>query len=125
MFFIGIFGVENKEKFIKKIFNLSCKNCTNTKGFTLIKNYKYFHFFFIPLFKWEKTYYLTCDDCNTIYEIPFEKGEKIENGEDIDINYWDLKILYENYNKQHVCPNCGKPLDSSFDFCPYCGKSQH
>lgn len=123
MFFIGIFGVEDKQKQIKDINTIGCKNCNNSRH-TLVKQYSFFHIFFIPIFKWNIRYFLICNNCNTIYEIPKEKGIRVENGEDSSITYWDLKVI-ENYNgaqAQLRCSNCGRAVDSNFEFCPYCGE---
>lgn len=127
MFFIGIFGVDDKQKEVRTIKNLSCKNCDGFSGLTLFKQYTFFHLFFIPLFKWNIRYYLLCNTCNILYQLPIEKGIRAEQGDDTAITYWDLKseeTLYSadyNYNK---CKNCGRVIDVSFDYCPYCGKKK-
>ena len=121
MFFIGVFGAENKQKEIKKLHNLQCRNC-NAVGGTLIKSYSYFHFFFIPLFKWNEQYFVVCDGCGSVYEIKKEKGIAAERGENVDITYWDLKdINYSYHNIERCCSNCGRNLEQDFEFCPYCG----
>ena len=51
MFFIGVFGIDNKEKEIKILNNFCCKNCNESSETKLIKTYSFFHFFFLPLFK--------------------------------------------------------------------------
>ena len=50
MFFIGVFGIEHREKIIKEINNLTCKKCLQNVTGKLIKEYDYFHFFFIHLY---------------------------------------------------------------------------
>ena len=50
MFFIGIFGIEHREKIIKEINNLTCKRCLQNVTGKLVKQYDYFHFFFISIF---------------------------------------------------------------------------
>lgn len=124
MFFIGIFGIENKEKEIKILDNVSCKNCNKSITGRLIKNYDFFHFFFIPLFKWNEKYYVLCNECKSIYIVPKDKGKAIENGQNIEISYWDLQETNtENYNnyEDNICENCGKRLESNFQYCPHCG----
>ncbi|MPQ43081.1 zinc ribbon domain-containing protein [Clostridium tarantellae] len=126
MFFIGIFGLSTKEKEIKVLNNIQCKNCKcDTRG-KLIKTFQCFEFFFIPVFKWNEKYYVVCERCNTIYEIPKEKGKDIEKGENLELTYWDLKAIDSeynniNYSQKITCPNCGKVLESNFEYCPYCG----
>lgn len=125
MFFIGIFGIENKNKEIKILDNLNCKKCNKVFRGKLIKNFNYFHFFFIPLFRWNIKYYIICDGCGTNFSISVDKGKAIENNEPVNITYWDLDELEssnyrENYNSG-ICRNCGMEVDPSFQFCPHCG----
>lgn len=127
MFFIGIFGVENKQKEIKDLDQIECSNCgVKTKG-KLIKIYEYFHIFLIPLFRWNERYYIICKRCNSIYEISKEKGKSIEKGEDLALEKEDMRVVQEGkrYGKNALerrCPNCGKVLKEDYEYCPYCGK---
>ena len=123
MFFIGIFGIDNKFKEIKVLNNFSCKNCNISNGASLVKYYTFFHFFFIPIFKWNEEYYVICNGCNSSFSIPKEKGKAIERGEDIEISYWDLKDnnINNNYLKKR-CQKCNRELEKDFEYCPYCGE---
>ena len=90
MFFIGIFGIDSKEKEIKNLINSYCKKYNISSDLTLIKSFTFFHFFFIPLFKWNEVknsygdYYSVkrCSKCNKEVENGFEYcpycGEKIK-----------------------------------------------
>lgn len=129
MFFIGIFGIENKDKEVKDLNNLTCKKCNSTIKGKLIKNFDFFHFFFIPIFKWNEKYYVLCNRCKCLYSIPKEKGKAIEKGEEVNITYWDLQEVYSdnniNFNNRYdmkICPNCGEQVKRHFKYCPYCGK---
>ena len=130
MFFIGIFGIENKDKEVKDLNNLTCKKCNSTIKGKLIKNFDFFHFFFIPIFKWNEKYYVLCNRCKCLYSIPKEKGKAIENGEEVNITYWDLQEVHSgndtNFNENSYdmkrCPSCGEQIKSDFKYCPYCGK---
>lgn len=125
MFFIGVFGIDRKEKEIKIIDNLNCKNCSISNKSRLIKIFTFFHFFFIPLFKWNESYYVICDGCSSIYSISKEKGKAIEGGQDMEITYWDLNEvnnMAENYYSIKRCQKCNKELETSFEYCPYCGE---
>lgn len=129
MFFIGIFGIENKDKEVKDLNNLTCKKCNSTIKGKLIKNFDFFHFFFIPIFKWNEKYYVLCNRCKCLYSIPKEKGKAIEKGEEVNITYWDLQEVYSdnniNFNNSYdmkICPNCGEQVKRDFKYCPYCGK---
>ena len=45
MFFIGVFGMENKDKEIEILNNISCKKCNKIVTGRLIKNFDFFHIF--------------------------------------------------------------------------------
>jgi hypothetical protein len=130
MFFIGVFGIENKDKEIKELNNLTCKKCNSTVQGKLIINFDFFHFFFIPLFKWNERYYVVCNRCKCLYSIPKEKGKAVENGDEVDITYWDLQEVYSdndiNFNDNSYdmkrCSSCGAQVKRDFKYCPYCGK---
>ncbi|MCE5221479.1 MAG: zinc ribbon domain-containing protein [Clostridium sp.] len=126
MFFIGVLGIENKDKEIKILNNISCKKCNKTVSGKLIKNFDFFHFFFIPIFKWNEKYYVVCDQCKSVYIIPKDKGKTIEHGENVEISYWDLQEMHtdnynNNYYEENICANCRKKIDRKFKYCPHCG----
>jgi len=122
MFFIGIFGIENKYKEIKLLNDLSCVRCNKVVNAKLIKKFDFFHFFFIPIFKWNIEYYVKCENCKAIFTISKEKGKAIENGEQIEITYWDLKETGDYINCNHKCLNCGREVEKAYSYCPYCGE---
>lgn len=127
MFFIGIFGVENKQKEVKELENIECSNCeVKTRG-VLIKSYEFFHIFFIPIFRWNEKYFIMCKRCNSVYEISKEKGKAIENGDESEVKFSDLTLIQsgESYGRKamkHICSKCGKVLDGEYNYCPYCGE---
>lgn len=120
MFFIGIFGIDTKEKKIKNT-SFYCKNCNRDEVGYLRKTYNYFHFFFIPIFKWNEKYYLLCSNCNAYYEISKEKGKEFEQREDSNISYWDIKEM-KKHNIKRFCEFCNEEVGDNFNYCPYCGK---
>ena len=125
MFFIGIFGIDNKIKEIKNLTNLSCKSCNISNGAKLIKSYTFFHFFFIPLFKWNEEYYVICNGCKSSFSISKEKGKEIERGGDVEVTYWDLKEVNNNYESYYIvkrCSRCNREVEDNFEYCPYCGE---
>lgn len=122
MFFIGVFGIESKQKEIKFLESFPCKNCDGGRGSRIIKTLDLFQFFFIPLFRWNERYYIICNDCGAAYEIPQDKGKRIEKGENLEITYWDLKECNACGNVQRKCLRCGRTVDEDFEYCPYCGE---
>lgn len=125
MFFIGIFGIDNKIKEIKNLTRFSCKNCNISNGARLIKSYTFFHFFFIPLFKWNEEYYVICNGCNSSFSISKDKGKEIERGGYVEITYCDLKEVNNNYGSYYAvkrCSRCNREVENNFEYCPYCGE---
>lgn len=122
MFFIGIFGIENKDKEIKDIKNVLCNNCGSFTSYKLIKSYTFFHIFFIPLFKWNKKYFLISRCCNNVWEIPYDIGEKLEGEDSIPMNFDDYKnITKVDDNYKLICPICRNKMQSNYIYCPFCG----
>jgi hypothetical protein len=126
MFFFGIFGIESKEKELRFIQNVICKACSSMSTYRLIKVYNYFHFFFIPIFKWGEVYYVEARCCRAVFEIDKEVGRKLETGGDIPLTDADLRQAYtgshsHGYANERVCHTCGRNVDSSYSYCPYCG----
>ncbi|CAI3564161.1 Conserved hypothetical protein [Clostridium neonatale] len=122
MFFIGIFGIENKSAEIKILNYLICERCKQIVNAKLIKKFDFFHFFFIPIFKWNVEYYVQCERCNAIYTISKEKGRAIENNEEVQMTYWDLKDAFNDIYYNSKCLNCGREVDRQYSYCPYCGE---
>lgn len=120
LFFIGIFGMETKEKEIRDIQNVICKACGQMTSYRLVKTYNYFHIFFIPLFKWGKKYYLISRCCNSMFEIPVELGEALEGGRDVPVRDEDLTPIHHGYSLI-ICPSCRRHVDPEYSYCPYCG----
>jgi len=120
MFFIGIFGVEQKSKLISTNQNIVCPACGAYGRYDIIKTYNYFHVFFLPLFKWNNRYFIHTYCCNKICHLDYEIGSKIENGEQIDIKaeHVHCNSFYNNYK---FCPHCSVQVDPTFQYCPYCG----
>jgi hypothetical protein len=123
VFFVGIFGVETKEKVIRDVQNLVCKSCGSMTSYKLIKTYSFFHFFFIPLFKWGEKYYLFSRCCNKAFEISKEIGKDLESGREIVLRDEDLQLIYRNQSYVNAqCPSCNSPLENNYSFCPHCGR---
>ncbi len=118
MFFIGIFGIYPEDKKIQDI------QVYNYPGYPMgIKGDLYrvnnvFEFFFIPLLRFNKKYYLKFPNSQKVYLI--EKDfieEAIKRGKEID--FYDL---LETDIEDNTCPDCGKIIEGNYKFCPYCGK---
>ena len=93
--------------------------------------YMYFSFFFIPLFKWNKKFYVKMSCCEAVYELDPEKGKALARGQQADITQADLTLVqegnrrssYENgsYKVWKKCVRCGYETEEDFEYCPKCG----
>lgn len=118
MFFIGIFGIYPEDKKIKDV------QVTNYPGYPmgirgdLYRNNNVFEFFFIPIIRYSKKYYLKFPDSQKIYLIDKEYAEESLRNEK-EINFFDLE---EMDVRDNTCSDCGNIIDGNYKYCPYCGK---
>ena len=120
MFFIG--GISNAEKKLDYVQSIVCSRCGSFGRMEVYMTYMCFSLFFIPIFKWNKRYFVKNTCCNSIYILDNELGVKISRGENILISESDLQLA--NYNQPTVnrCSNCGYIGDEDFQYCPKCGQ---
>lgn len=121
MFFIGIFGIERKEKEIKS-WNTVCPECGSMSKASLYMIYTYFHIFFIPTVRWNRRYFLRLRCCGSSYEAPQEYARQLSDSDTIDFSRLKKTSAGSGFNNFYAkCAACGRNFDSSFPFCPYCG----
>lgn len=89
---IFIFGIKDLEEKIKKV-KFECTGCLE-ENIDLYEIKKKFELFFLPIFNLKKSYFIKCENCNSIYKV---KNERIENIlKKSKINYEDIeKIIKE------------------------------
>lgn len=121
MFFIGIFGISQNQKQLDYHRTGICQSCGRFGGYEVFYVYSYFHFFFLPLIKWNKKYYVKMNCCNSMYELNPEKGSAIARGESPELKAEDLCRINQGQNL-FFCPECGFEVQKNFEFCPKCGK---
>ena len=124
MFFIGIFGISEKEQEIMRFSGIICPQCGKMSSAVMITHYRYFHLFFIPLFKWNRQYLITLRCCGAVYEADPEYARELMNGHAIDFSR--LKKVSSGFggfyqDTDTACPRCGRTFDKSFAYCPHCG----
>lgn len=118
MFFI--FGISSKQKNIDFTQTIICPSCESYGRLELFMTYSFASLFFIPIFKWNKKYYVRTSCCGSLYSIENDLGKAIERGEVNKINESDMKTI--NINRSRACSNCSYPIDAGFDYCPKCGE---
>lgn len=118
MFFFGIFGIQDKERTLKEFESVICPRCGRLTRAELIEIYTYFHFFFIPLFQWNRRYYLSLRCCKTLYEVPYDYAIELKQSPTIDFS----RLRELTSFSSNICPRCGSIINPNFNYCPFCGE---
>ena len=89
-------------------------------------------FFFIPIFKWNRRFFVEMSCCGAVYELDPEVGKRLLRGEEVEITENDLTLRQDGNgnpwtgsdasHRHKVCPSCGFETDEDFSYCPKCGK---
>ncbi|MDO4977282.1 MAG: zinc ribbon domain-containing protein [Eubacteriales bacterium] len=99
-----------------------CEECGSYGRYQVYMTYMCLSLFFIPVFKWNKKYYVQNSCCNTVYELDPEVGKQIQWGEHVEIRPQNLNKVYQgNRISYKRCNNCGYATEEDFEFCPKCG----
>lgn len=124
MFFIGIFGVEQKEKELRT-WNVVCPDCGKMAKAALYMGYTYFHIFFIPTFRWNKRYFVKLRCCGSVYEVPEDYARSLVESDIIDFSKLKKVASGGGWSQVYTtCAHCGKSFERDFPYCPYCGTRQ-
>ncbi len=129
MLFIG--GISQGRKLLNYARSILCGSCGSTSQCQVFMTYMYFSFFFIPLFKWNKRFYVQMSCCSAIYELEPEIGKAILRGEEPAITSADLHLVQEGKFTRtgqegsgiphKKCMRCGFETDEDYNYCPKCG----
>ena len=95
MIFIG--GVSHGSAFLPYTKSILCRFCQSRTECQVIMTYYYFSFFFVPLFKWHRRYFVKTNCCETVYELNPALGKAIARGEMPDITGSDLRMIKEGH----------------------------
>lgn len=126
MFFI--MGITPGEKKLNYNQMVICHQCGSYGRYEVFMTWTCLSLFFIPVFKWNKHYYVRTTCCNTTFELDAEVGRKIARGENVEILPEHLLRLGGNDRfgyispGKHICSNCGYETEEDFQYCPKCGK---
>lgn len=120
MFFIcGISQGRKSFDFFRQ--TMICKKCGRLSGISVFMVYSYFSLFFLPLFRWGKTYYAQADCCGAVYALESSLGRAIEHGEAVSLREEDLHLVGAD-SRSRNCPDCGFLLSPEYAYCPKCGR---
>ena len=120
MFFV--LGVNDKRYDLDFDQVVTCDICGRFGHYKVFVVYSVLYVFFIPVFKWNRTYYVEMSCCNSLYELDPEAGAMIERGEYQKITPAELTLIQTGDKVHHrVCQYCGYETDEDFEFCPKCG----
>lgn len=121
MFFI--MGIDPRQKLLQ--YNSSvfiCEQCQNYGRYEVYLTYMCFSLFFIPLFKWNKTYHVRTTCCGATYELDPAIGQAIASGKDVQILPEHLKRTSYGQQSGKRCTQCGFVTNEPYTYCPNCGK---
>lgn len=126
MIFIG--GISQGRKILDYVRTVICGCCGRYGRYEVIMTYTYFSFFFIPLFKWNRQFYVRMTCCGAVYSLEKKVGQKILAGQDVEIRPEDLTLVQGGDGsgtygrmKKH-CSRCGYETFEDFEYCPKCGE---
>jgi uncharacterized Zn-finger protein len=81
--------------------------------------YQQFIFFFLPIFRFGKRYFVSCPKCGAVYEIDREEGRRLERDPNMEIR--PDRMFRVAGNAVKFCPHCGARVEPGNRFCPNCG----
>ncbi|HHV59405.1 MAG TPA: zinc ribbon domain-containing protein [Clostridiaceae bacterium] len=120
MFFVAFFGIQDKDKHIGTYNNVECPSCGRLTKYEIHKLYRYFHIFFIPVFRWNVRYFAKTSCCGSLYELDPSVGREFEKNQNTEIRKENLRPVSNNYPFKY-CSNCRTNVPAEFSYCPYCG----
>lgn len=98
-----------------------CDSCGAYGRLTVYMTYMALALFFIPIFKWNRKFYVQASCCGAVYLLDPEIGRRIARGEQLEIRPEHLTPVQGRERTARRCANCGYLAQEDFDFCPKCG----
>lgn len=120
MFFFGIMGISSAVKEAGS-FGAVCPLCGGQRQMHLVRSFSYFHFFFIPIFRFDQHYYATCPGCAGVFEVSKAVGESVRRGETAAVSAGELQTVKNNM--EGLCPGCGHRNPAGSTYCNRCGRA--
>ena len=119
MFFM--MGVTQKREDLDFVQMVACDVCGAYGRMNVYVIYSVLSLFFLPVYKWNRRYYVEMSCCRSLYELDSEVGRGIENGTVTSIDESDLVLIKGNCSSYKKCSCCGYETEEDFNFCPKCG----
>ena len=123
MFFM--MGITPGEKQLNYDQMIICNQCGSYGRYQVWMTWTCLSLFFIPVFKWNKHFYVRTTCCNTTYELDPEIGRQIAREENVEIVPEHLTRIgggrYIQSNRR-TCQYCGYSTEEDFRYCPKCGR---
>ena len=120
MFFVGIMGISSSVKQAVEVTSV-CPLCGSQHRLNVARSYDYFHFFFIPLFKFNVQYFATCPGCASVFALSKELGDEIRAGRTTYVDSAGLQPIKNNLDGR--CPYCGNRNPAGSAYCNRCGRA--
>lgn len=126
MFFI--IGISDGRKDFNFNQMMICSGCGQYGRYTVYMTYTALSFFFIPIFKWNRKYFVQTSCCGRVYRLDSDVGKRIARGEKLEIHLEDLETFSggwqdgQQYRRAKRCMNCGFTTDEDYEYCPKCGR---
>ena len=121
MFFI--FGMNGGHESLRFRQTLVCPCCGRYGALEAYKEFNSFSLFFIPMFSFNKRYFVRTAGCGCVSEIDKELGKKIEKGQATNIDVSQLRFhTGYGFTPYKRCAGCGYATADDFAFCPKCGR---
>jgi len=122
MFFMA--GVTQDRKELDYDRMVICEACGRYGHLRVFMTCMVLSIFFIPVFRWNRQYFVEMSCCGSIYTLDPEKGRQIERGISCEIEQADLVRVGAGTPGAGVlhCPDCGYTTNEDFQYCPRCGR---
>ena len=91
MFFM--MGVTTGKKDLPFHQTMVCSRCGRYGSYSVYMTYFVLSLFFIPVFRWNRRYYVTTNCCHATYQLDPEPGRLIARGEQVEIRPEDLTLV--------------------------------
>lgn len=98
-----------------------CPCCGKYGHIEVFVTYSYLMLFFIPVFKWNKTYQIKMSCCNAVADLDPDLGKALEKGKIVKLGEEAIRFGCSD-GKRRKCGSCGFSTEEDYQFCPRCGR---